>query len=138
MALFAMSVVGIVVALVHRRPGESFEGLSFAFCVATILFAVLLYWGGRIANRTKLVVDIPPKTRYVPGSIFGTVFLFLPLMLFAMALSAAPDSYSDVDRFFLIWMVLILAIGVGWDVVAWRRSILDGAWNRNQSSTTGA
>ena len=102
-----MSVVGIVVALVDRRPGESFEGLSFAFCVVTIPFAALLYWGGRIANRAKLFVDIPPEDAYVPGSIFGTTFLLLPVMLFAMALSASPDSYSDVDRFFVILMVLI-------------------------------
>ena len=72
----------------------------------------------------------------MPGCIFGTVF---PLLLFAMEPSRPdPDSYSDVDRFFLIWMVLIPAMGAGWDVVAWRRSILDGAWHRRQPSTTSA
>jgi hypothetical protein len=133
MALIVMSTVGIVIALVSRHPGDSFEGLGFAFCVGTILFAALLYWGQRIATQSKFFVDISPRARYVPGSIFGVGYLLLLLLVFVVALIVGPGSYSGVDRVFLIWMVLILIMGASWVAVALRRSMLDGAWHRHLS-----
>jgi hypothetical protein len=102
-ALIVLSFAGMAVALDVRPPHpprESFHAFSFAFFVVTVLYAALLYLGERIAIRKKAVFELKPEERYVPGSIVGGGFLLLLVILFAMALDAAPTRYSEVDRLF--------------------------------------
>ena len=124
-----LSIVGFAVCHTSPRPRSSFQALSagvFASSVWLVLVQLGLLW---FAWRSRWAL-VHPRSRFGPAALsMGILLVFLGILdLYALSLGAAP--FSSRDWYIVTITGAVWTLGAVWEVIALRRSVLDGAWRR--------
>jgi hypothetical protein len=125
-----LSLLGIFIGLLAPHPRTSFEGFAFGLFAVSLWFVVIetgVLW---LAWRSRWAAD-HPHARFGPVALSGGGLLLLILIIELMALSAIAGPLSSWSWAMLTICLVITVTLLIWELLAFRRSILDGAWRRS-------
>lgn len=128
-----LSIFGAAVCHTAPRPHTSFQALSagaFASMVWLVLVQLGLLW---FAWRSSWALA-HPRSRFGPAALsMGSLMVFQGIVdLYALSLGASP--FSSRDWYIVMFTGAVWALSAVWVVIAFRRSVLDGAWRRAEST----